>query len=227
MGLAGERARAQRGSSNTKAGVSTPTLSIEGLSRSFGENLVVQSLDLALGPGERAALRGPNGSGKSTVLRCVAGTVEPSGGVVTVDGQRAGTLSARALVGSALALERSFYARLTGHANLRVFAGLRGAPRRAAMREVDALVEELELAEIAPRQVGECSTGMLQQLAFARTLLGEPRLVLLDEPTRSLDEGATTRLWGALDRRPRLTVVIATHRAHDVKRCGTRVDLPS
>ncbi len=219
--------RSANGSSNRKAGVSTPTLSIQGLSRSFGNSVVVRSLDLELGPGDRAALRGPNGSGKSTVLRCVAGTVEPSSGAVTVGGERAGTLPARALVGSALALERSFYARHSGHANLRVFAGLRGAPRQAAMREVDALVEELELDAIAPRRVEECSTGMLQQLAFARALLGEPRLVLLDEPTRSLDEGAVARLWAAVDRRPHLCLVIATHHADDVERCGTRVDLPS
>ena len=202
-------------------------LRIEALARRFGDHAVLRSVDLDLGAGERAALWGPNGSGKSTVLRCVAGTLEPTAGSVTVGGERAGTLAARAQVGSALGPERSFYARLSGRENLEVFAGLRGWHRRRAALEVAALVEELELQDIASRQADECSTGMLQQLAFARSLIGAPGLLVLDEPTRSLDDAATDRLWAALDRRPEVTVAIATHRPGDAARCGTRVDLPS
>jgi ABC-type multidrug transport system ATPase subunit len=202
-------------------------LRIEDLSRRFDERLVVRSLDVEVAAGERVALSGPNGSGKTTVLRCVVGTLEPSGGTVTLSGRRAGSLAGRALVGSALASERSLYAGLSGRVNLEVFAGLRGARRRAGAREVAALVEELELEDIAARRVEECSTGMLQQLALARALLGRPPVVVLDEPTRSLDQGATARLWGALDRRPELALLIASHSPGDVERCGTRVDLPT
>ena len=92
---------------------------------------------------------------------------------------------------------------------------------------VDALVEELELAEIAAERVDRCSTGMIQQLALARALVGDPELLLLDEPTRSLDEDAVQRLWAALDRRPQLALVVATHNDADVSRCHGRLDLPS
>ena len=68
---------------------------------------------------------------------------------------------------------------------------------------------------------------MLHQLAFARALLGEPMLLLLDEPTRSLDERAVHRLWQALDRRPHLAVLLTTHNRDDLAHCDAHIDLPT
>ena len=202
-----------------------PTLEIRGLTRSFASAVVLDTLDLDVGPGERVALRGPNGSGKTTLLRCIAGTLAPTAGEVRVGGHHAGTRPARALLGASLSQERSFYLRLTGRENLLFFARVRGLRGGEADAAVAAVVEELELADIAARRADRCSTGMVQQLAFARALLGEPRLLLLDEPTRSLDEGAVGRLWGAVERRPELAVLIATHRKDDAARCGRELDL--
>ena len=203
-------------------------LLVEGLARRFGAHEVVHSLDLTVAPGERVALRGPNGSGKTTVLRCIAGTVTPSGGRISIGGHAAGTIEASRLMGVSLSQDRSFYLRLTGHDNLLFFARLRHASDREAARNVEALEEELELREIARERVDHCSTGMTQQLAFARALLGDPRLLLLDEPTRSLDRGAVERLWRALDRRCEFVgLLIATHRSDDVARCAREIDLPT
>ncbi len=205
-----------------------PVLVVDRLARHFGAHEVVHSLDLTVASGERIALRGPNGSGKTTVLRCIAGTVTPSGGEISIGGHRAGTIEARRLVGASFSQERSFYLRLTGHDNLLFFARLRYASNREALRHIKALEKELELGEIAHERVNRCSTGMTQQLAFARALLGEPRVLLLDEPTRSLDERAVERLWRALDRRrDRVALVIATHRPDDVERCDSQVQLPA
>jgi ABC-type multidrug transport system ATPase subunit len=204
-----------------------PVLVVDALARRFGAHEVVRSLDLTLEPAERVALSGPNGSGKTTVLRCIAGTVTPSAGRISIGGHPAGSLEARRLVGASFSQERSFYLRLTGRDNLLFFARLRVAGKRGALRRVEELEEELELAAIVRERVDHCSTGMIQQLALARALLGEPRLLLLDEPTRSLDQGAVERLWGALDRRrERLGLVIATHRPDDLDRCESRVELP-
>ena len=203
------------------------TLTIDGLRRSFKEREVVRSLTLSVEPGERIALYGPNGSGKTTVLRCVAGTLTPSGGSVRIAGHEAGSLPARRIVGASMSQERSFYLRLTGHDNLLFFARLRHPRERDAVRDVAAVEDELELHEIAAERVDQCSTGMVQQLALARALLGAPSLLLLDEPTRSLDRDARGRIWSALDRRPAAAVLLASHLDEDVDRCGTRVDFPT
>jgi ABC-type multidrug transport system ATPase subunit len=133
---------------------SSAVIRIRGLERRFGDREVVCGRDLDVAAGERVALRGPNGSGKTTILRCIAGTLTPTGGEVTVGGHAAGTLEARALLGVALSQERAFDLRLSGRTNLVFFARLRGAGR-GADRTVDALVDELELREIAAQRVSE------------------------------------------------------------------------
>jgi ABC-2 type transport system ATP-binding protein len=202
------------------------TLTIDGLRRGFKDRAVVHGLTLSVEPGERIALYGPNGSGKTTVLRCVAGTLAPSSGEIHVGGHKAGSLEARRLIGASMAQERSFYLRLKGHENLLFFARLRHARERDAVRDVAQIEDELDLHEITAERVDQCSTGMVQQLAFARALIGRPSLILLDEPTRSLDRGARARIWASLDQR-QAAVLLASHLDEDVERCGTRVDFPT
>jgi ABC-type multidrug transport system ATPase subunit len=201
-------------------------LRIENLSRRFGVRQVVKRLDLRVAAGERVALWGPNGSGKTTILRCVAGTVAPTGGRVLIDSFPAGSIEARQRVGASLSQERSFYLRLSGHTNLLLFALLRHGNPESAARDVAQIEDELELGEIVATRVDRCSTGMVQQVALARALLGAPKLLILDEPTRSLDADAVHRLWNALDRRPSTAVLLATHREDDIRRCEKRIDLP-
>ena len=204
-----------------------PILSVRGLTRSFGDQVIVSDLDLQVGPGERLALRGANGSGKTTILRCITGALLPTAGEVRVGGHEAGSEAASRELGASLSQDRSFYLRLTGHENLLFFAQLRHRSRADALAQVRALVEELEIEHIVAKRLDSCSTGMLQQVGFARALLGAPHLFVLDEPTRSLDQGAKGRLWAALDRRPETAVVIATHLPDDVEHCGRHVDLRS
>jgi ABC-2 type transport system ATP-binding protein len=204
-----------------------PILAIEGLSRTFGAREVLTDFNLTLESGERVALRGPNGSGKTTILRCIAGTLEPTSGSVSIAAHRAGSMEARCLIGSSLSQERSFYLRLSGRSNLLFFARVRGLTDRESARRVQELEEELELTDILAERVDRCSTGMVQQLSLARALLGHSPLLLLDEPTRSLDAAATGRMWAALDRRPDAAVLMATHLDDDVYRCDRQVELSS
>jgi ABC-type multidrug transport system ATPase subunit len=200
-------------------------LEIEALERRFGAVKAVSGFDLTLSAGERVALVGPNGSGKSTILRCVAGSLSPSSGRVSIAGHAAGSIEARRLVGASLARERAFSMTLSGRENLLFFARVRHRSKRVASAYVGELEQELELTEILEQRLDRCSTGMLQQLAFARALLARPSLLVLDEPTRSLDADARERLWGALGRRPLTAALVATHADSDTARCGRRVDL--
>lgn len=201
-------------------------LEVHAVTKSFQNKHVLGPLDMRLAAGERLALTGPNGAGKTTLLRCIAGTVAPNSGTITVAGDRAGSRSARHSIGVAFAQERSFYLRLSGTENLLTFAMMR-LPVARARAAVKRVVSELELHEIAARRIDRCSSGMVQQIAIARSLLGEPSLLLLDEPTRSLDEAAVARLWAAVDRRPHTALIIATHRREDVDRCQRHLALAS
>lgn len=202
-----------------------PPLSLLAAGRRFGAVVVLDAVDLTLAGGHRVALVGSNGAGKSTLLRCVAGTLALSSGQALVGGHVAGSLAARRLLGASFSQERSFYLRLTGRQNLRCFARMRGHTAAAAARAVASLELELELESVASKRVDRCSSGMIQQLALARALLGGPRLLLLDEPTRSLDGAAIGRFWAALERRPEMAVLIATHREEDLDHCHERLDL--
>ena len=139
-------------------------------------------------------------------------------------GHRGGSRAAKRSIGVSFAQERSFYLRLTGRDNLMTFATMRQSPSRAKA-DLQQILTELELHDIAARRIDRCSSGMVQQLSIARALLGRPPLLLLDEPTRSLDDAAVERLWAALDRRPRVTLIIATHRREDVERCERHLAL--
>lgn len=202
-----------------------PVLLVEALNRSFGDRDVLSDVAITLAKGERMAVRGVNGSGKTTLLRCVTGALAPSTGSVAVCGYPAGSLAARRRTGAALSEARAFAPGLAGRDTLAFTARVRLDDRAEGVHEVASLIEELELEVVASRRVEDCSTGMLQQLAFARSLIGSPQLLVLDEPTRSLDDDAVRRLWAAVDRRPSLAVLIASHGAEDARRCTAVLDL--
>jgi ABC-type multidrug transport system ATPase subunit len=198
---------------------------VRDLTRRFGSRTVLRGLSLSLPAGERLSVVWRNGAGKTTLLRCVAGSLMPSSGSVHVGGRPQSRPETRTQIGAMLPGDRSFALRLSGRENLRFSARLRLRGDRRAERAVEELAGELALHEVLERRVSACSTGMAQQLAFARALLGAPTVLVLDEPTRSLDDTATGWLWGALDRRPQLAVLIATHRAEDIARCSARLEL--
>ena len=153
--------------------------------RRYGEIEALAPTDLELSGGEAVALVGPNGAGKSTLLAIVAGALEPT----------QGTVESRARIGW-VPQRPAHYARLSARENLELFARLEGVrdPAGAATR----LIERFSLPPEA-RPSGELSVGNRQRLNVALSLLGDPRVLLLDEPTASLDPGQRRRVWDVVD----------------------------
>lgn len=200
-------------------------LDVRRVTHRFGRHVVLNDLTFSLRRGERIAFRGANGVGKTTALRCIAGTIRSERGTISICGQPAGSTRALRLLGASLSEERSFYLRMTGRHNLEFFASLR-LGLRDARRAVERVVDELEIDAIARMRVDKCSSGMIQQLALARALLGQPVLLLLDEPMRSLDDAARKRAWSAFDARPEVAVVLVTHSDEEADRCHDVVTFP-
>lgn len=170
-----------------------PAVAVRALSKQLGEAHALDRVDLEVGWGEQVALLGPNGAGKTTLLRILANLVLPDAGEALVCGLDVSVQgeAVRRLIGVDLGGERAWYWRLTGRQNLLFYAALRGFRRRAADVRAARLLTDVGLAEVADRRVGQYSTGMRTRLSLARALLGEPRVLLLDEPTASIDPASS------------------------------------
>ena len=153
-------------------------LSARGVARRFGSRVALEPTDVSLAGGEVVALVGPNGAGKSTLLAILAGSLEPSEGIVERPA-RVGWVPQRA----------AHYGRLTALENLRLFAALERVPPTRA----DELAADFELP--ADTRASSLSVGNRQRLDVALALLAAPQVLLLDEPTSSLDPAQRERVW--------------------------------
>lgn len=183
--------------------------------------------------GEIFGLIGRNGAGKTTLTKIVATLVQPTTGTVTVRGNDSvlHDEQVRRQIGLATAEERSFYWRLTGEQNLMFFARLHGLSDRTAKQRIRELFAKLELDEVARRRFGEMSTGNKQRLAVARAMLSHPPVLLLDEPTRSLDPLAAARMRELISslaqQDPPVTILLTSHNLAEVETLCERVAIIS
>jgi ABC-2 type transport system ATP-binding protein len=207
----------------------TEGIHARGVSRRFGTVVALDHVDLDVAPGEVVAVMGPSGAGKSTLLRVLATLVAPDAGTAAVAGAdlaREGAAVRRA-IGLVLGEERSWYWRLSGRANLEFFAALHGCDRATARTRAAALLTGVGLGGgAADRRVGTYSSGMRARLALARGLVGEPRVLLLDEPTRSLDVGAADHVRALLRdhvAERSTAVLLVTHAAGEAAALADRV----
>ncbi|HPV39217.1 MAG TPA: ABC transporter ATP-binding protein [Candidatus Hydrogenedentes bacterium] len=182
----------------------------------------LENVSLTVNNGDRIAFLGPNGAGKTTLLKLVGGLILPTEGTVRVHGRDtvSDNTAARRSVGFVMNEERSFYWRLSGVQNLEFFGVLDNLSGRDLHQRIAELIELVGLQDSAHQNVASYSSGMRQRLAIARGLMADPDVLILDEPTRTLDPVAAddlTRLISdRIHRDGQKTLLIATHRLDEV-----------
>lgn len=184
------------GQASTKVGPSDPAVEAEGIVKHFGKVEALSGLDLVAYRGQITAVLGPNGAGKTTFIRAIATLIRPQAGTLRVYGidvarQPAAVRQIIGLAGQFAAVEPA----LTGRENVHMVARLYGQTPRQAAAATDAVLGQLALNEVADRAVKSYSGGLRRRLDLGASLVGKPRLLLLDEPTTGLDPRSRSQLW--------------------------------
>jgi ABC-2 type transport system ATP-binding protein len=206
--------------------VDRPAIEAEALVKRFGPLTALAGVDLAVPAGTVLGLLGPNGAGKTTLVRILATLLQPDGGRAFVLGHdvMAHPSAVRRLIG----LSGQYAALdgfLTGRENLRMVARLAGLDRRSARRRVDELLETVDLADAADRTVRTYSGGMRRRLDVAASLVAQPEVLVLDEPTTGLDPRGRAALWHLVERLTAqgMTVLLTTQYLEEADRLADTI----
>ncbi len=188
----------------------------------------LRGVDLHVQKGEIFGLLGPNGAGKTTLLKILSCLILPDRGRAVVAGEdvvQEGKVKPK--IGLVHTDERSFYWRLSGRENLDFFSRLYDVPRRRTRSRIGELLERVDMVEAADRRFADYSSGMKQRLAIARALLHDPPILMMDEPTRSLDPASAMSLRAfvrdELKARDGKTILLATHNLREAETLCDRV----
>jgi ABC-2 type transport system ATP-binding protein len=205
--------------------MSEPVIRVAGLTKRFEETLAVDHIDFAVEPGVTAALLGGNGAGKTTTISMLLGLLQPSEGSVRVlgaDMQRERYRVLPRMNFSSPYVELPH--RLTVRENLSIYGALYGV--RGVRTRIAALARDLQLAEFLDRKTGNLSAGQKTRVSLAKALINEPELLLLDEPTVSLDPDTGDWVRGYLEtyrERTGATILLASHNMGEVERLCSEV----
>jgi ABC-2 type transport system ATP-binding protein len=193
------------------------------------EVVAVNGVSLQIAEGEIFGLLGPNGTGKTTLIKMLTTLLQPTSGSAKVAGYDVVSEeeNVRHSIGLVTGEERSFYLRLTGRQNLAFFAGLCNIERSEIQKRVNDVLQKVTLSEAADNMFYSYSSGMKQKLSIARALLNDPRVLFLDEPTRSVDVVAIAEIKrfikALVNNEQKRTVVFATHRLEEAEELCDRV----
>lgn len=197
-----------------------------GLRKSFGKQVVLDGIDLEVAEGTVFALLGPNGAGKTTMVRILSTLIAADGGEVRIAGHDIATEAdaVRGLIGVTgqfSAVDGLF----TGAENLQLMADLRHLGKVAGRRRVEELLERFDLVEAAKKPVSTYSGGMRRRLDLAMTLIGDPRIIFLDEPTAGLDPRSRRGMWQTIQELVAggVTILLTTQYLEEADRLADRI----
>ena len=197
-----------------------------GLRKSYGEQVVLDDIDLSVSPGTVFALLGPNGAGKTTTVHILSTLIPADGGEALVAGHDVArdpnaVRSAIGLTGQFSAIDGQF----TGEENLRLIADLRHLGKAESRLRVDQLLERFDLVEAAKKPASTYSGGMQRRLDLAMTLIGGPQIIFLDEPTAGLDPRSRQVMWDIIRElvAEGVTVFLTTQYLEEADRLAHRI----
>lgn len=199
-----------------------------GLCKQYKKVLRVKDLDLKVQEGVVYGFLGPNGAGKSTTMKMILGLARPTSGRITVFDKEVNSrnrLSILKDVGS-LIESPSYYGHLTGAENLRIISTLKGVPDK----DINRVLQIVRLENQKDKKVGQYSMGMKQRLGLACALLGNPRLLILDEPTNGLDPAGIQEMRELICSLPQqygMTVMVSSHLLSEIDQMATNVGIIS
>jgi ABC-2 type transport system ATP-binding protein len=201
--------------------MTAPGVELNGLTKAFGDLIAVHDVSAVARPGQVTALLGPNGAGKTTALRMLLGLVAPTRGTATFDGRRYDELAEPVRHVGALLEASGFHPGRTALAHVRMLA----TAARLTQEAPERLLAEVGLAADARRRVGEFSLGMRQRLGLAAAMLGDPAVLVLDEPTNGLDPSGIRWLRGYVRRLADegRTVLLSSHALSEVELTADQV----
>ena len=206
--------------------VSSPGVSARSLTKDFGKFRAVEDISFDVEDGESLVILGENGAGKTTTLRCLAGVLLPSDGSVEIGGVSVteDPEAVRAQVGL-LSEVPGLYERMTAPEYLEFFGRVQGMPVEDRRARIPELLERFGLARRSDVWMGSFSKGMRQKVALIRATLHRPRVLLLDEPTSSMDPAAARLTWDYIVelKSSGIAVVICTHNLRETARVADRL----
>ncbi|WP_370891575.1 ABC transporter ATP-binding protein [Janibacter sp. GXQ6167] len=202
----------------------TPAIAVRDLTKAFGDNAVLRGVDLDVPVGHIVALLGSNGAGKTTVVRILSTLLKADGGTATVHGSDVsvdpGTVrESISLTGQFAAVDDA----LTGRENIILIAQLRHVPD--ALAAADNLLRRFSLTDAADRKAATYSGGMRRRLDIAMSLIGDPAVIFLDEPTTGLDPQARNEVWHTIKQLASAgtTVLLTTQYLHEAEQLADRI----
>ncbi len=203
--------------------MTNPIIQTQALTRDFKKTRAVDALDLAIQPGELFGLVGPDGAGKTTTLRLLAGLLDITEGSATVAGHDLAKQSeaVKPKIGY-MAQQFSMYGELSVRENLQFFADLYDVPRGELVERTERLLTFAGLTEFTDRRAAHLSGGMQKKLALACTLIHQPEILLLDEPTTGVDPVSRREFWSILAElyTSGATIVVSTPYMDEADRCS-------
>jgi len=196
-------------------------IEIHNLNKSFGNSIILNQVSLSVGHGDVFCLLGPNGSGKTTMINCILSLLRPQSGYIKLLGQE-DIITAKKEIGVILE-EDGFYRDMSAEKNLKVVCLIKGVSSEV----IPALLEKVGLIKQRKKLVKKLSQGMKKRLAIASSMIGDPELMIWDEPYNSLDPLGFQFMRNLIEelKNNGKTILISTHLLDEVQKSGTKVGL--